>query len=70
LKRSSSPSLLLSRELPWLAWWQELILNWVSSWHSIGELHVTSPDGEFACSWDVPSDLEMARAELEALIEQ
>ena len=70
MKRASSPSWLISRELPWLAWWQELILNWVSSWDNVGELHVTSADGEDLCSWEIPTDLELARLELEELIEK
>ena len=70
MKRASSPSWLISRELPWLSWWQELILNWVSSWHAIGDLCVTSADGESYCSWELPSDIELARMELEELIEQ
>jgi hypothetical protein len=69
LKRASSPSWLISRELPWLSWWQELILNWVSSWHAIGDLAVTSADGESYCSWELPTDIELARLELEELIE-
>jgi len=70
LKRASSPSWLSSRELPWLSWWQELILNWVSSWHAIGDLIVTSADREDYCSWELPTDIELARMELEELIEQ
>jgi hypothetical protein len=58
LKRASSPSWLISRELPWLAWWQELILNWVSSGHAIGDLTVTSADGESYCSWELPTDAD------------
>ena len=69
MKRSASPSWLISRELPWLSWWQELILNWVSSWHAIGDLAVTSADGESYCSWELPTDIELARMELEELIE-
>ena len=45
-------------------------MNWVSSWDTVGELTVTSADGDDYCAWDVPTDLEMARAELEALIER
>ena len=70
LKRSSSPSLLLSRELPWLSWWQELVLNWVASWDAVGDLTVTSADGDAYCAWELPTDLELARMELEELIEQ
>ena len=70
MKRASSPSWLISRQLPWLAWWQELILNWVASWHAIGDLTVTSADGEAYCAWELPTDIELARMELEELIEQ
>ena len=70
LKRASSPSWLISRELPWLAWWQELILNWVSSWNTIADLTITSADREWTASWDIPTDLELARMELEELIER
>ena len=42
MKRASSLSHLLDRSTPWLAWWQELILNWVASWETIETLHVTS----------------------------
>jgi hypothetical protein len=70
LKRASSPSWLISRQLPWLSWWQELILNWVASWDAIGDLTVTSADGESYCSWELPTDIELARMELEELIEQ
>lgn len=70
MKRASSPSWLISRELPWLSWCQELTLNWVSSWHEVGDLTVTSADGESYCSWELPTDIELARMELEELIEQ
>ena len=44
-------------------------MNWVSSWHAIGDLAVTSADGESYCSWELPTDIELARLELEELIE-
>ena len=69
VKRATSASHLLDRSTPWLAWWQELILNWVSGWETIGCLTVTSaadPD-EFA-AWDLPSDLDLQRMELEELL--
>ena len=69
MKRSATPSYLLDRTTPWLSWWQELILNWVAGWHTIGLLHVTSPDGEYEASWDVPGDLALARLELEELLD-
>ena len=68
MKRSSSLSWLLDRTLPWLPWWQELILNWVSSWVTIGTLQVTSADGAELGQWDLPTDLEMQRAELEEML--
>jgi hypothetical protein len=65
MKRASGLSWLLSRDLPWLAWWQELILNWVASWASLSTILVVSADGEERCEWDLPTDVELARAELE-----
>ncbi len=69
MKRSASLSWLLDRHTPWLAWWQELILNWVASWGSVAALTVVSADGEETCTWDLPTDLELARAELEELVQ-
>jgi hypothetical protein len=69
MKRAATPSSLLDRSTPWLAWWQELILNWVASWHSIGILHVTSSATDEDLTWDVPSDLDLARLELEELLD-
>jgi hypothetical protein len=69
MKRAASPSHLLSRDVSWLAWWQELILNWVSSWNSIGCLTVVSAaDPEEFAAWDLPTDLELQRMELEELL--
>ena len=47
-----------------------MILNWVSSWDSVAHLTVVSADGEDSCSWDIPTDLELARMELEELLER
>jgi hypothetical protein len=69
MKRATSLSLLLSRDTPWLKWWQELILNWVASWETVGCItvsHATDPDQWMA--WDLPSDLDMQRMELEELL--
>ncbi len=69
MKRAASPSHLLDRSTPWLRWRQELILNWVSNWETVGCLTVVSaadPD-EFA-AWDLPTDLELKRLELEELL--
>lgn len=65
MKRATSLALLLDRNTAWLPWWQELILNWVSSWSSIGTLVVTSADNDHQAEWDVPTDTELARAEFE-----
>ena len=45
-----------------------MVLNWVASWHAVGELTVVSADGDDICCWDIPSDLELARMELEELL--
>jgi hypothetical protein len=68
MKRATSLGLLLTRETPWLKWWQELILNWVSSWDSVGDLTVSSADGEEYAAWELPSDLDLKRMELEELL--
>ena len=68
MKRAASLSTLLDRQTPWLAWWQELILNWVASWASVGSLTVYSATEDEYAEWDVPTDLEMARMELEELV--
>ena len=68
MKRATSLSLLLSRDTHWLAWWQELILNWVSSWDTVGDLTVSSSDGEHYTAWELPSDLDLKRMELEELL--
>jgi ABC-type oligopeptide transport system substrate-binding subunit len=69
MKRSSSLSWLLDRQTPWLPWWQELILNWVASWSSIGTLVVTQANGDKDMSWNLPTDLELQRAQLEELVQ-
>jgi hypothetical protein len=68
MKRATSLSLLLSRDTPWLKWWQELILNWAASWETVGDLTVSSANGEDYTAWDLPSDLDMQRMELEELL--
>lgn len=68
MKRASTISDLLDRSMPWLAWWQELILNWVASWESVETLHVTSSKTDQDGTWDIPTDLELARQELEELL--
>ena len=69
MKRASTISDLLDRSIPWLAWWQELILNWVASWESVETLHVTSSKTDQEVTWDVPTDLELKRMELEQLLD-
>jgi hypothetical protein len=68
MKRASSLSWLLERSTPWLAWWQELVLNWAASWGSVGSLVVISADRQESCEWDLPTDLELKRQELEELL--
>ena len=70
MKRSASPSWLLDRSTPWLAWWQELILNWVASWHAVSTITVFSADGDEFAEWDLPSDIELIRQELEQLLKE
>ena len=68
MKRATNLSTLLDCSTPWLSWWQELILNWVASWESVETLHVTSSKTDQDVTWDVPTDLELARQELEELL--
>ena len=69
MKRASTISTLLDRSTPWLSWWQELILNWAASWESIETLHVTSSKTDQETTWDVPTDLDLQRMELEQLLD-
>ena len=68
MKRATNLSTLLDCSTPWLAWWQELILNWVASWESVETLHVTSSKTDQETTWDVPTDLELKRMELKELL--
>ena len=68
MKRTSTLSTLLDTSTPWLSWWQELILNWAASWQSIETLHITSSKTDDCLTWDVPTDLELNRIELEQLL--
>jgi hypothetical protein len=52
-----------------LPWWQELVLDWVSSWQTIRYLSVESVDGS-SLEWDCPTHLDCARQGLEALFHQ
>lgn len=69
MKRASTLSTLLDTSTPWLSWWQELILNWAASWQSIETLHITSSKTDQEVTWDVPTDLELKRIELEQLFD-
>jgi hypothetical protein len=69
MKRASTISALFDRSIPWLAWWQELVLNWVASWDVLNTLHVTSSKTDDCITWNVPSDLELARLDLEELLD-
>lgn len=69
MKRASTLSDLLDRSTPWLSWWQELILNWAASWQSIETLQITSSKTDDCLTWDVPTDLELKRIELEQLLD-
>jgi hypothetical protein len=70
MKRAANLGWLVDRCTPWLAWWQELILNWVASWSTVSTLVVVSADGELQCSWSLPSDLEIDRQRLEQTLLQ
>jgi hypothetical protein len=69
MKRASTISTLLDHSTPWLTWWQELILNWAASWETIETLHCTSSKTDQEVTWDVPTDLELKRMELEQLLD-
>jgi hypothetical protein len=68
MKRATTISTLLDHSTPWLTWWQELILNWAASWETIETLHITSAKTDGVLTWDVPTDLELARLNLEELL--
>ena len=69
MKKSSTIGDLFSRTTPWLACWQELILNWVATWNSIEILYVTSSTENDSVEWDFPSDTELKRMVLEELLD-
>jgi hypothetical protein len=69
MKKASTISTLLDHSTPWLTWWQELILNWAASWETIETLHCTSSKTDQEVTWDVPTDLELKRMELEQLLD-
>lgn len=68
MKRAAKLSTLLDRSTPWLSWWQELLLNWVASWASVASVTVCSATMDEYAAWDVPTDLELARMQLEELV--
>jgi hypothetical protein len=68
MKRAATLASILSRDTPWLRWWQGILLNWVASWDSVGTITVTRPDGDEYVAWDLPSDLDLKRLELEELL--
>ena len=69
MKKAADLSWLLSRDITWLAWWQEIILNWVSSWSNVGTIVVTRPDSDDCAEWDLADDLEFARLQLEEALD-
>jgi hypothetical protein len=69
MKRAASLSWIFNRDVLWLAWWQELIINWVASWDAIDNIQVASARTDQYVSWDVPTDLDLQRIELEQLLE-
>ena len=69
MKRATNISWLVSRDIPWLAWRQELILNWVSSWSNVGTIVVTRPDSDDCAHWELDTDIEFARMQLEELFD-
>jgi hypothetical protein len=69
MNRASKISTLFDTSTPWLTWWQELILNWAASWDTIETLHCTSAKTDDCLIWDVATDLDLARLELEELLD-
>lgn len=65
MKTSAGLIWLISLEVEFLPWWQEIILNWVSTWSTIGTMVVVSADGESTAEWDLPPDWELDRIALE-----
>ena len=69
MKKAATLWSLTDRQTPWLHWWQELLLNWIASWRTVSTIVVVSADGDDQISWDVPSDLDLQRLELEELLD-
>jgi len=55
-------ALLHRSNYPWLHWWQEVAINWLSSCSNIGTITVSSRDGADGCCWE-PSDDTRERLE-------
>jgi hypothetical protein len=70
MKRAANLSWLLARDMPWLSWWQELVVNWVASWRTVSSVVVISADGEEQGEWHLPSDTDLRRLELEELLDR
>jgi hypothetical protein len=70
MKRLATISWLLDRQVSWLPWWQELLLNWVSSWSTISTLQVVAADRDEVFTWDLPTDLDHQRDQLEELLDR
>lgn len=70
MKKAASVSWLTDRCNPWLTWWQELLINWVASWPTVGAVVIISASGDEQCEWKLPSDLDLKRLELEELLDR
>ncbi len=69
MKRAASLAWFVGRDFRWLSWWQELILNWVASWATVGVLVVVAAEGDEQAEWHLPTDLDLKRLELEELLD-
>ena len=70
MKRAANLSWLLGRDMPWLSWWQELVVNWVSSWATVSTVIVIAADGEEQGEWHLPTDTDLHRLQLEELLDR
>lgn len=68
MKKAASLSWLTDRCTPFLSWWQEIIINWVASWRTVSTIVIVSADGNEQCEWDLPSDTDLKRLELEEIL--
>jgi hypothetical protein len=69
VKRAASLAWFVGRDFHWLSWWQELILNWVASWATVGVVVVVAAEGDEQAEWHLPTDLDLKRLELEELLD-